>query len=283
MVAVLGCKAAFMLHACGVLARRRERGASNVLTTPPTPCMLGGHDGDSNSVKICGTPALLHPDPPPYIASQQENTHATYVSSACRFVPSGTAQRVTPTQAHGSQAQAMLPCSMMPGSMKNDGKRVGSPLCGFTRGGCWEPWGEGWCGRPCVHPQHSHNRWNSTAVAIEFQPCECAECKASREEGEASITPRGQPLNEEPPQTEGPGTEDYAPPPPRGTDLHTQATAAIRRGESPFGGGSRTSGGHTARQELSDPRDGEGGDLRRQPTTGRKGDYHGDPEEARGT
>ena len=47
MVAVLGCKAAFMLHACGVLARRRERGASNVLTTPPTPCMLGGHDGDS--------------------------------------------------------------------------------------------------------------------------------------------------------------------------------------------------------------------------------------------
>ena len=60
MVAVLGCKAAFMLHACGVLARRRERGASNVLTTPPTPCMLGGHDCDSISVKICGTSALLH-------------------------------------------------------------------------------------------------------------------------------------------------------------------------------------------------------------------------------
>ena len=74
------------IHACGVLARRRERGASNVLTTPPTPCMLGGHDGDSNSVKICGTPALLHPDPPPYIASQQENTHATYAHMCLALV-----------------------------------------------------------------------------------------------------------------------------------------------------------------------------------------------------
>ena len=89
-MAVLGCKAACMDAVCW-----QDVVSEALLTTPPTPCMLGGHDGGSNSVNICGTPALLHPDPPPYIASQQENNHATCVSSACRFVPSGTAQRVT--------------------------------------------------------------------------------------------------------------------------------------------------------------------------------------------
>ena len=113
------------MRACGVLARRRERGASNVLTTRPTLCMLGGHDCDyCENMWHFGIPpyrsSTIHHTSPP--SKKIRNTHATYVHMCLAHADQFQAIPLngSHTQAHGSQAQAMLPCSMMPGSMKYD-------------------------------------------------------------------------------------------------------------------------------------------------------------------